>query len=610
MKRFTSCSKRRRETPFVHGACVAGVGLVLGSVGMAPLTVNAALVANPLCPAETALYDPGNGQDINVPPGYAVSVFASGLNFPTGIAFRATGEGGFEVYVLESGHGLPAGNNCNDEGVFQQRFPGQFNPFTPDIRVFSSSGHLLRTLGKPTDATSTSDTSGSNMLQPHGPAIDIAFENGLQGGRLFGSDSNQATHTHNGQNNSSRIATIDPQTGQVTPFITHLPTGDHPTEQFAFKGGWIYWSQGSTTNSGVVGLDNGGGQNQHDIPCQDIVLSQNVFDSGNGVKTSGYSTFGVRQPGATVKAFTGGSYKGVCDGAILRARLDASDPSSTIEPYSWGYRNGYAIRFAPQNHVLKGALLVGEDGPDERGARPSNGAPEAMQIARQNDDGTPDYHGWPDRYGFLATSQAVFNPIGGPSDDLCVFDATNPPSHCTPASLAKILSEDVPIRNVLDHPPQPITSPLFLDAADSSFTGIDFVPDSFVSTSVQRGALLYILEGDLGFSAANSATDEVGHELKVVNFLDSEDGLVSLNISRFAKNGAGGDQAFITGAHGMNRPTGLRFGPDGCAWLVDWGAVRDPGQSGSDTQFRGPGDGPLPQIPGTGTVFRICRSED
>ena len=81
----------------------------------------------------------------------------------------------------------------------------------------------------------------------------------------------------------------------------------------------------------------------------------------------------------------------------------------------------------------------------------------------------------------------------------------------------------------------------------------------------------------------------------------------SLNISRFAKNNTS-DQAFITGAHGLNRPTDLRFGPDGCAWVVDWGAVRDPGQSGSDTKVKNAADGPLPQIPGTGTVFRICRS--
>src|SRR5262249_61707320 len=110
-------------------------------------------------------------------------------------------------------------------------------------------------------------------------------------GRPFATYSNQAIRSPAAQNNSSRIVIVDPQTGQVTPFIEGLPTGDHPAEQITFKSGWIYWSQGSTTNSGVVGRDNGGGQNQPDIPCQDITLSPNVFDSGGGVKTSGYSRF-------------------------------------------------------------------------------------------------------------------------------------------------------------------------------------------------------------------------------------------------------------------------------------------------------------------------------
>jgi hypothetical protein len=543
-----------------------------------------------------------------VPKGFKVSFFASGLNFPTGIAFRMIGNQGddgqggrsrrFEVFVLESGHGLPS--QCNDEGQFQTMFPGKPNPFTPDILVFDQNAVLQRTLGKPT--TALTETGGTNVFQPHGPAVDIAFENGLQGGRLFATDSNQATHAHNGQNNSSRIVTVS-QTGQVTPFISGLPTGDHPTEQLAFNSGWIYWSQGSTTNSGVVGKDNGGGQNQADIPCQDIVLSQNVFDSGGGIFTSGYSPFGTTRPGATVAAFSGALHHGVCDGAILRAKVNARDPTSTIEPFSWGYRNGYAIRFAPSDHALKGGLLVGEDGADERGARPSNNAPDALHLAQQNPDGSPDYHGWPDRYGFLPTSQAIYNPIGGPGDDLCV-GANNPPSNCTPASLAKILSEDVPIRDVLDHPPQQITSPLAIEAADSSFTGIDFVPDSFARGPVGRGAALYILEGDFGFSAPNSASDEVGHEIKVINFSKPGEPL-ELKIQRFAKNKSG-DQAFIDGSHGLNRPTGLRFGPDGCAWIADYGAVRDFGQGGSDTKFVTPADAPLVQIPGTGVIFRIC----
>ncbi|HKE41354.1 MAG TPA: hypothetical protein VKG21_16050 [Casimicrobiaceae bacterium] len=584
-----------------------------------PATAYAAVVANPLCPNNTAFFDPGQGQNIVLPPGYKVSVFASGLNMPTGIAFLGNSKQ-FQVYVLESGHGLPSA--CNEQGSFGTGDFDPTNPFTPDIKVYDQNGNLIRgPLGKP-------NAQGTGF-QAAGPAIDIAFERGLQGGRLFATDSNQATHAQ-GQNNSSRIVIVDPQTGKVTPFITQLPTGDHPTEQLAFDSKWVYWSQGSTTNSGVVGRDNGGGTNQQDIPCQNIVLSQNVFDSGPdpqhpaGVKTSGYSPFGVQRPGATIKAFDSAMHKGVCDGAILRAQLNSANPANTIEPFSWGYRNGYAIRFAPSNHPLAGGMLVGEDGPDERGARPSNNAPDALHLAQQNPDGSPDYHGWPDRFGFLASSQAVFNPIGGTSDDLCVVD---PVTHtCTPASLAKILTEDVPIRDVLAGPPQQITAPLAIEAADSSFTGIDFVPKSFVGGPVQTGAALYTLEGDFGFSPPN-ATDpapEVGHEVKLINFnqqssSDDEQGddqgdqgggqgnkPLVLKILNFARNDTG-DQAFISSGHtaGFNRPLNVRFGPDGCAYIVDYGAVRD---VGADTHFVGPpANGPLLQIPGTGVIFKICK---
>jgi hypothetical protein len=587
-----------KMSAFIGLALAAPACMSLGTRAMAQV------VANPLCPAETAFFNPGNGQDINLPPGFTISVFAKGLNTPTGIAFHGN-KNHFQVYVLESGHGLPS--KCNEQGSWPGGVFDPSNPFTPDVLVFDQhGGRMAGPLFKPTP--------GGGGFQPAGPAVDIAFERGFEGGRLFATDSNQATHG-GGQNSSSRIVILNPQLGTVTPFITGLPTGDHPSEQLAFKGGWIYWSQGSTTNSGVVGLDNNGGRNQPDIPCQDITLSQNVFPSSLSplVATSGYMPFGVQAKGATVPAFMNTqepskSRQGVCDGATLRARLN--NPN-TIQPVGWGHRNGYAIRFAPEDHPLAGQLLVGEDGADERGARPSNGAPEVLSIDFQNSDGTPVFHGWPDRYGFLAASQAVFNPVGGASDDLCVFDAGNPPSFCTPASLANILKFDVPIANVLAFPPAPIVAPLALEAADSSFTGIDFAPRSFIGGPLLPGAALYSLEGDFGFSAPNATAPapEVGHEIKVINFNQDPSSPLQLSFQNFARNKSG-EQAFIDAMHtaGFNRPTNLRFGPDDCAYVVDYGAVRDPGGGpGGATRFVNPADGPLVQIPGTGVIFKICR---
>src|SRR5712691_1795993 len=381
-RQYPTPISRRSSAPSAlrrGGKDAVAAALLLAGIAVAPPAALAA--SNPVCPAETVFFNPGHGQDIVVPSGFEVSVFAKGLNFPTAVAFRGDGRR-FEVFVLESGHGLPS--RCNDET--SPLVGGELsatNPFTPDILVFDQSGNRIRgPLAKPT-------TSGAG-LQPHGPAIDIAFENGFEGGRLFATDSNQAIRAVGAQNNSSRIVTVDPQTGQVTPFITGLPTGDHPAEQITFKDGHIYWSQGSTTNSGVVGRDNGGGANQPDIPCQDITLSQNTFDSGDGHKTSGYSPHGVARPGATIPAFDSATGPGICDGAILRAKLNDSFPKGTIEPVSWGYRNPFGLRFAPNNHPLKGGLFVTENGEDERGARPTNNSPDRLHLAQQNKDGSPD----------------------------------------------------------------------------------------------------------------------------------------------------------------------------------------------------------------------------
>jgi len=232
-------------------------------------------------------------------------------------------------------------------------------------------------------------------------------------------------------------------------------------------------------------------------------------------------------------------------------------------------------------------LLVSENGEDERGARPVNNSPDRLTLAQQNPDGSPDYHGWPDRFGFLASTQAVFNPVGGPGDD-------NP-----------IAVVGKPVQPVLAFPPQPITAPIALEPADVAVVGLDFAPGVFVGGVVKKGAALISREGDFGFSKANG-TPEAGHDVELVNFSGPGEPL-QIQQRDFAFNNTG-EQAFTDpGVQGINRPTDLKFGPDGCAYLVDYGAVRDFGQSDPATMFVGALNGPLVQIPGTGTIWKICR---
>jgi hypothetical protein len=81
------------------------------------------------------------------------------------------------------------------------------------------------------------------------------------------------------------------------------------------------------------------------------------------------------------------------------------------------------------------------------------------------------------------------------------------------------------------------------------------VPDSFVRGPVQRGAALYSLEGDFGFSPANG-TPETGHEIKLINFSREEP--LELKIMRFAHNKTF-EQAFVSCARGFNRPMNVKL---------------------------------------------------
>ena len=280
---------------------------------------------NPNCPANKVFYNPSHGEDIVLPKGFKIDVFAKDLNQPTGLAFVGNKKN-FQVLVIESGKGLPGNCNNNDSPGASAGGPAE-NPFTPNLTIFDSQGNCLAgrsdftkpcargPIGKP-------NTGANGSFQIDGPAIGLAFENGFRGGTLFGTDSNQGVRgaPSGGGNNTSRVVTIDVQGNAVKTLIGGLPTGDHPTELIIVKDGFLYWSQGSATNSGVTGHDNGGGGNQHDIACERIQLSKNLFSSGaDGHKTSGFSNHNQRRPLAFVEAFESATESGMCSRVAIQS---------------------------------------------------------------------------------------------------------------------------------------------------------------------------------------------------------------------------------------------------------------------------------------------------
>ncbi len=150
MKRLSATPNRRIS--YQPRLTAVAAALLLAGIGVAPLALPTAAyaavvtVANPICPINTALFNPDSGQDIVVPPGFKVSVFKAGLNFPTGIAFRGNKQN-FEVYVLESGHGSACSTKA-ETCCALWRSPPQLVAYSrPGLRSTSPSSMACRVGG-------------------------------------------------------------------------------------------------------------------------------------------------------------------------------------------------------------------------------------------------------------------------------------------------------------------------------------------------------------------------------------------------------------------------------------------------------------------------------
>jgi glucose/arabinose dehydrogenase len=425
--------------------------------------------------------------DIALPPGYRIEPVATGLTFPTGVAFDEAGR----VHVVEAGYSY-------GEVVTTPRL----------VRVDADGGTTVVATGSRPPWTGVAFGQGS---------FYIAEGGALAGGRIV------------------RIG----RDGTLTAVAEGLPSlGDHHTNGPALgPDGWLYFGQGTATNSAVVGPDNAafGWLKRHpafhDVPCRDVRLAGRNFESpnpltadpGDRATTGAFSPFGTAtRPGQVVPG------RVPCSGAVMRVRPEGGP----IELVAWGFRNPFGLAFAPD-----GRLYVADNAYDVRGSRPVYGTADLLWVVQPG-----LWYGWPDFSGSRPLTERRFRPPheGGTGEG-------------APAP-GFVLAE---------HPERP-PAPAAALGVHASANGFDF---SRAAAFGHVGEAFVALFGDMA-PAVGKVLAPVGFKLVRV---DVRTGV----IADFAANrGDTNGPASQLGGGGLERPVDARFDPTGTAlYVVDFGVL-------------------------------------
>ncbi len=270
-----------------------------------------------------------NPNDISVPPGYQVEVFAQGLESPVGIVFTNDGD----LIYAEAGHstGNPRVIRISN---------GQYDVIAEGFRVPITGINIHY------EDIYVSSKGVISIVRLDGSRRDIV--RGLPG---FGDYSNNR--------------------------VTYAPDGK------------IYFGLGTYTNSGVVGLDNDWifeGPDMHDNPGSFILVNGINYETADVLipaegrtLTGAFKPFGV--PNSRSIEVVDGRLK--ASGSILKANPDGSD----MELVAWGLRNPVQLNYDGFNQ-----LYLTNQGYENRGSRPIANALDEIQLLSPGTwYGWPDY---------------------------------------------------------------------------------------------------------------------------------------------------------------------------------------------------------------------------
>src|SRR5262245_18114791 len=306
---------------------------------MNKFAVGCAALVLAVCPslAKSPSKSPSN---VRLPGGYFMEAVATGLDFPTAIAFGAG-----KIWVAEAGiTGAPA--------------------------IVRISG------GSSTAVLTPADLAEGALV---GPITDVTYHGGMV----------WVCHRAMGPNGWAvgAVSAFDPDdaAGTFRTLITDLPAaGDHSVEEIVFdRSGRAYIAIGSATNSSVVGADNWfvtgwlpTAPTFHDFAPAKLTLNGESFqtvvpfpmDTAAQAITAPYHAFGTgavaagtEAPAATPSTPQEGMIAG--NGAVYSFDPGATDPTSTLRLEAWGFRNPYGIGFDPDHPTH---LFVSNNGADTR----------------------------------------------------------------------------------------------------------------------------------------------------------------------------------------------------------------------------------------------------
>lgn len=314
--------------------------------------------------------------NVVVAPGYTMTAFATGLNFPTAMTFQ-----GDSIWVTEAGIITP-----------------------PAVKKIDKNGNIATelTAGMLPAGTLVSPVTGITFAQGWMWLVHRQMVDGVPVGAI------------------SKFLPRDP-VGTFQTVLSGLPFfGDHPGSSIEFgSDGRAYFTTGLPTNSGVVGPDNGWAVSHpafHDFPPVDIQLSGIGYQTAKPFAldptatktTEPFLAFGsgTVAAGTVVHAATlanpGNGIITAGGGAVYSFDPQASHAAATMRLEGWRFRNDYGLGFDPFNPSL---LFVSNNGADSRGSRPIANDWDDMFVIHLG-AGLP-FFGWPDYFHDPVTRQPL-----------------------------------------------------------------------------------------------------------------------------------------------------------------------------------------------------------